>query len=160
MNLIIKIGHSFRYAARGILFCVRHETNMRIHIIVLLPVLFFSQFYNLTKAEFVTLLITCVLVISTEMINTAIEVIIDKVSPKYSALAKVGKDVAAGAVFVTSFMAVIVGVVLFWDIETFKLIWSFMTDDISNLFLLLSYFVVGYLFINSGKRRKIKGKIK
>lgn len=60
------------------------------------------------------------------MMNTAIEVVIDKVSPGYSALAKVGKDVAAGAVFVTAVAAVIIGVILFWDIEKFKIIFEFL----------------------------------
>ena len=60
-----------------------------------------------------------------EMVNTAIEVVIDKVSPQYSALAKVGKDVAAGAVFVSALAAVIVGITLFWDLERFEVIFKY-----------------------------------
>ena len=91
-----RLGNSFKYAARGIRFCVSHEMNMRIHIVATMCVLYLSQFYNFTKEQFILLMITCVVVISAEMMNTAIEVVIDKVSPGYSALAKVGKDVAAG----------------------------------------------------------------
>lgn len=100
--------------------------NMRIHIVATMCVLYLSQFYNFTKEQFILLITTCVTVISAEMMNTAIEVVIDKVSPGYSALAKVGKDVAAGAVFVTAVAAVIIGVILFWDIEKFKIIFEFL----------------------------------
>lgn len=99
---------------------------MRIHIVATMCVLYLSQFYNFTKEQFILLIITCVTVISAEMMNTAIEVVIDKVSPGYSALAKVGKDVAAGAVFVTAVAAVIIGVILFWDIENLRLYLRFL----------------------------------
>lgn len=52
---------------------------MRIHIVATMCVLYLSQFYNFTKEQFILLIITCVTVISAEMMNTAIEVVIDKV---------------------------------------------------------------------------------
>ena len=155
-----RLGNSFKYAAHGIVFCVRHEMNMRIHIVATMCVLYLSQFYNFTKEQFILLIITCVTVISAEMMNTAIEVVIDKVSPGYSALAKVGKDVAAGAVFVTAVAAVIIGVILFWDIEKFKIIFEFFTGDIWNLAMLTAFACLSYLFIAKGKKRNIKGKMK
>lgn len=133
---------------------------MRIHIVATMCVLYLSQFYNFTKEQFILLIITCVTVISAEMMNTAIEVVIDKVSPGYSALAKVGKDVAAGAVFVTAVAAVIIGVILFWDIEKFKIIFEFFTGDIWNLAMLTAFVCLSYLFIAKGKKRNIKGKMK
>ena len=120
---------------------------MRIHIVATMCVLYLSQFYNFTKEQFVLLIITCVTVISAEMMNTAIEVVIDKVSPGYSALAKVGKDVAAGAVFVTA-------------VEKFKIIFEFFTGDIWNLAMLIAFACLSYLFIAKGKKRNIKGKMK
>ena len=78
----------------------------------------------------------------------------------YSALAKVGKDVAAGAVFVTAVAAVIIGVILFWDIEKFKIIFEFFTGDIWNLAMLTAFACLSYLFIAKGKKRNIKGKMK
>lgn len=155
-----RLANSFKYAAHGIVFCVRHEMNMRIHIVATMCVLYLSQFYNFTKEQFILLIITCVTVISAEMMNTAIEVVIDKVSPGYSALAKVGKDVAAGAVFVTAVAAVIIGVILFWDIEKFKIIFEFFTGDIWNLAMLTAFTCLSYLFIAKGKKRNIKGKMK
>ena len=159
MDKLYSLAKSFKYAFNGIRFCVRHEKNMRIHIVATLYVLYFSQFYNFTRAEYILLILTCVIVLSLEMLNTAIEVVIDKVSPEYSALAKVGKDVAAGAVFVSALASVIVGVFLFWDIDTFGIIWGYFTGDIFNLAMLIGISGCAFLFINSAKKRKIKGKI-
>ncbi len=149
---------SFVYARRGISFCISHEKNMRIHITAALGVLYFSAFYEFSAAEAAVLIISCAAVISLEMINTAIEVVIDKVSPEYSALAKVGKDVAAGAVLVTAIASVFIGLVLFWNIERFKIIWLYFTTDITNAAMLLGFVSAGILFINSGKKRKTKLK--
>lgn len=154
-----RLLHSFKYAAHGIAFCVSHEMNMRIHIVATMCVLYLSQFYNFTKEQFILLIITCVVVISAEMMNTAIEVVIDKVSPGYSALAKVGKDVAAGAVFVTAIAAVVIGILLFWDIDRFRIIFEFFTCDIWNFAMLVAFACLSYLFIVKGKKRNIKGKM-
>lgn len=154
-----RLGNSFKYAARGIRFCISHEMNMRIHIVATMCVLYLSQFYNFTKEQFILLIITCVVVISAEMMNTAIEVVIDKVSPGYSALAKVGKDVAAGAVFVTAIAAVIIGITLFWDTEKFVLIFRFFTCDIWNLAMLAAFACLAFMFVAKGKKRNIKGKM-
>lgn len=159
MTLLRKLINSFRYALRGISFCVTHETNMRIHLVAVVFVAFISQFYDLSKEQCILLVLTCLAVICAEMFNTAIEVVIDKVSPGYSALAKVGKDVAAGAVFLSAAASVIVAVILFWDIDRFVLIFRFFAEDIGNLAMLISYIVLSYLFITKGKKRNIKGKI-
>lgn len=155
LNRLYNLKMSFVYAWRGIRFCVTHEKNMRIHIVVACAVLFLSVFYDFSAAEAAILIITCAIVMALEMINTAIEVIIDKVSPQYSALAKVGKDVAAGAVFVAALSAIIVGITMFWDVERFKIIWLFFTSDITNAALLLGFVSAAILFINSGKKRNI-----
>lgn len=154
-----RLAHSFKYAAHGIAFCVSHEMNMRVHIVATMCVLYLAQFYNFTKEQFVLLIITCVVVISAEMMNTAIEVVIDKVSPGYSALAKVGKDVAAGAVFVTAIAAAIIGIILFWDTDRFRIIFEYFTGDVWNMAMLIAFVCLAYLFIAKGKKRNIKGKM-
>lgn len=158
MDKLYNLKNSFKYAFNGISFCVTHEKNMRIHIVAMLYVMFFSLFYDFTVSDYALLVITCALVISTEIINTAIEVVIDKISPDYSPLAKVGKDAAAGAVLVTSIMAVIVGILLFFDLERLKLILDFFISDISNLAFFIASLAIAFLFVNSGKKRKLKGK--
>lgn len=156
----MKLLKSFQYAINGIAFCVRHERNMRIHIVAMLYVAFFSQFYDLMRSEIILLIITCALVMITELVNTSIEVIIDKVSPNYSPLAKISKDIAAGAVLLSAISAVIVGLVLFWDLERFKLIWEYFTSDWSKLVMLIGFSTIAVVFIRSGKKRNIKGKDK
>lgn len=160
MNKFYNIKQSFVYAFRGILFCIRHEKNMRIHICVTFYVMFFSLFYDFSRVEYALLLIVCTIVLSLEMINTAIEVVIDKVSPQYSALAKIGKDVAAGAVFISAGVAVVIGLVMFWDYEKMALILTFLTEDLNNLVMLIGFSMIAIIFIGSGKKRNIKGKVK
>lgn len=150
---------SFKCAYKGITFVIQHERNMRIHLVAALYVAFFSAFYSFSKTEIVLLVITCALVMIFEVLNTSIEVIVDKVSPKYSPLAKVAKDAAAGAVLLSAIMAVIVGIVLFFDIEKIKLILLFFSEW-SNLLLFLGFSAIAVVFITSGKKRNIKGKIK
>ena len=158
MDFFVKLAHSFKYAARGIVFCVSHETNLRIHIVAVIVELFTSQFYDLSRAEVILLILTCLIVIVTEMLNTAIEVVIDKVSPGYSALAKAGKDIAAGAVMISSIAAVIIAIIIFWDIDRFVMIFRFLTQDIWHISMCVASLCVFYLFVTSGKKRKIKGK--
>lgn len=150
---------SFKCAYKGILFVILHERNMRVHLVAAFYVAFFSAFYSFSKAEIAVLVITCALVMILEVINTSIEVVVDKMSPKYSPLAKVAKDTAAGAVLLSAVMAVAVGVVLFWDTEKFKLIFIYFTDW-SNLLFFIGITAIAVVFITSGKKRSIKGKIK
>ena len=150
---------SFKCAFKGIAFVLQHERNMRIHLVAALYIAFFSAFYSFSKSEIILLVITCALVMIFEVLNTSIEVIVDNVSPKYSPLAKVAKDAAAGAVLLSAIMAIIVGVILFFDIEKFKLIWLFFSEW-SNLLLFAGLSAIAVVFIASGKKRNIKGKIK
>lgn len=153
-----KLGMSFVYAFRGIAFTVRHERNMRIHIIATIYVLYFSTYYELTKSELILLVMTCMLVMAFEMLNTAIEVVIDKVSPNYSPLAKIGKDVAAGAVFLSAVMAVIVGLILFGDVERICFILQHIFTNLNSIAILFASMTVSFLFIRSARKRKVKGK--
>lgn len=160
MNRLYNLLKSFKFAIRGITFCTRHEKNMRIHIIATIYVAFFSLFYDFTRSEVILLIMICMLVMAFEVINTSIEVIVDKISPEYSPLAKIAKDVAAGAVLLSACMAAIVGIVLFFDIDRIMLILKFIFTDSSNCALFIGFSLIALIFINSGKKRTIKGKIK
>lgn len=159
MKIHFSLFDSFKCAFKGISFVLRHERNMRIHLVAALYVAFFSAFYNFSRSEIVLLVITCALVMILEVLNTSIEVIVDKVSPKYSPLAKIAKDTAAGAVLLSAVMTVIVGIVLFFDLEKFKLILLFFSEW-SNLLLFTGFSAIAVVFVTSGKKRNIKGKIK
>lgn len=157
MKKKFSLKSSFKCAAKGIIFVIGHERNMRIHIVASLYVAFFTAFYDFSKSEIAVLIITCALVMIFEILNTSIEVLVDKVSPQYSPLAKIAKDVAAGAVLISAIMAAAVGFVLFFDIEKFKLILKFFSDW-SNLTIFLGFSAIGVVFIRTGKQRNLKGK--
>ncbi len=160
MEFFKKLLASFKHAYNGIKFCVQHETNIRIHIVAVIVVMFLSQFYDFSSQDYVLLILTCLAVIVTEMLNTAIEVVIDKISPDYSALAKIGKDIAAGAVFTSAITAIIIAAIMFSDISGLIRLWNYFTGDIFNFAMLIGSLCVFYLFVSSGKKRKIKGKKK
>ena len=153
MNRIKKLGMSFVYATRGIVYCVRHERNIRIHIIALLYILYFSTFYDLTKAEYAVLILTCAVVMSMELINTSIEVVIDKVSPKFNVFAMMGKDIAAGGVLISAIGAVIVGIVLFLDFEKIGIILNYFISVWYRPVILVFSIILAVLFIGNTKKR-------
>jgi diacylglycerol kinase (ATP) len=88
---------------------------MQLHFVMMVLVLLSALMVGMEKRDVVFLLISIVLVIITEMLNTAVETVVDMVTQQYHPLAKLGKDVAAGAVLVASVNAVIVGILLFLD---------------------------------------------
>lgn len=106
---------SFNNAINGVVYAIRTQRNLKIHSIAAVLVLVISLFYDLKKAELVGLFITITLVIFAEMLNTAVEVIVDIIVDEYHPKAKIVKDVAAGAVLVTAFNAVLVGYLIFFD---------------------------------------------
>lgn len=112
---IKKMVDSFNYAIEGIIHAVRTQRNMRIHMVTALLILTLCFFYDLKKVELLIITITITMVITAELINTAIEAAIDATTNYYHPLAKIAKNVAAGAVLVTAVNAVFVGFIIFWD---------------------------------------------
>lgn len=110
-----KVVDSFNYAIDGILYSVRTQRNMRIDMIVALLVLTACFFTDLSKVELLVVTITITMVISAEMINTAVECTVDMSANYYHPLAKIAKNVAAGAVLITAINAFIVGYIVFGD---------------------------------------------
>lgn len=110
-----KLVDSFNYAITGIIYAVRTQRNMRIHMITALLVLTACFFYDLSKFEILLITITITMVIMAEMINTAIECAIDVTANFYHPLAKIAKNTAAGAVLITAINAIIVGYIIFWE---------------------------------------------
>lgn len=106
---------SFNYAVSGIVQALKTEPNMKIHFFIAFLVLFLSLFFNLSRVELMILLLTMAFVIVAEMINTAVEKTIDLITEEYHPLAKIVKDVAAGAVLVAAVISVVVGYLLFFD---------------------------------------------
>lgn len=106
---------SFNYAVSGIILSIKTEKNMLIHYIIAVSVLGLSLFFNFTRVEFLILLFAISLVLTLEMINTAIEKTVDMITKEYHPYARIAKDISAGAVLIASVNAVIVGYLLFFD---------------------------------------------
>ena len=122
---------SFLYAFRGIGYCVKNERNMRIHISAAVCVAAFSFVYGLSPIEYGMLFFVMGFVIVAEMFNTGIEVVINLEMPSYHNLAKIGKDVAAGAVFVAAVTAVFVGLSLFLRFpKLLDTLWAIVTTPL------------------------------
>lgn len=110
---IIGFIKSFKFAKRGIIFCLKNERNMRVHTVVAILIIAFSFIYGLTSVEYAILFITVCFTISAEMLNTAIEALVDLQTSAYADLARIAKDVAAGAVFISAISAIASGLALF-----------------------------------------------
>ena len=158
MNKITGVLKSFYCAIRGIAFCLRHERHFRIHLCATAYALYFASFYDFTRTDYALLILTCASVLSMEIINTSIEVIIDKVSPRYNVFAMIGKDLAAGAVLFSAIASVAIGVFLFWDIGTFVKIFEYFTSDFIKPLILAASFVISLIFIFKAKPRKLGNK--
>ena len=110
-----KLIDSFNYAIDGIIYALRTQKNMRIHFCIAVVVLIGCLFFNLSRIELLMIFFAICLVIVMEMINTAIENAIDLFANHYHPLAKIAKNVAAGAVLIAALNAVLVGYLIFFD---------------------------------------------
>ncbi len=96
-------------AIEGIIYAARTQKHMRRHFISALVVLLAVLLLRVTPLEFTLLVISVSFVLCAELLNTAIEVIVDMVSPEYHPLAGIAKDVAAGGVLIAAIGAVVMG---------------------------------------------------
>jgi len=115
---------SFNAAIEGFLYVIRTQRNMRIHFLLALFVLLFGIYLDFTRTELIMLLLTCSSVLIIEMINTAMEIVMDYVDSSHSVWVKVVKDVTASAVLVASVNAVIVGYFLFFRDNIFSVVFK------------------------------------
>jgi diacylglycerol kinase (ATP) len=99
----------FRAAFEGIVHTFRTQKHMRIHLYVTLIAVLGAMILNLKLREILVLMFIITFVLVAEMFNSAIEATVDLVSDQYHPLAKFAKDISAGAVLITTIMAVIVG---------------------------------------------------
>lgn len=105
---------SFKYALTGILKVIKHEHNFRIHLVAAIIVIVAGFYFQVTTNEWLWLIGAIVSVLSLEMINTAIEKLVDLKEPEYNPKAGLIKDIAAGAVLIASIGALAIGVIIFW----------------------------------------------
>jgi diacylglycerol kinase (ATP) len=139
---------SFNYAISGIIYALKTQRNMRIHAVVAILVLAVSSFFNFSSVELLVILFAIALVIITEMINTAIESVVDLVTEEYHALAKIAKNVAAGAVMIAAVNAVGVGYLIFYRrVDYLTRVFLFKARSSPEYILLISVVLVAFCVI-------------
>lgn len=146
------LGKSFSYAFNGIAYCVKNERNIRIHICVTILVALFAFYYKATAIECAAIFLCIGIVISSEMVNTAIETLVNLESPSYNNLAKIAKDVAAGAVFISATVSTVVALFIFIQPTRFvKALNRIITDPVAIIAFIL-ILILGIFFIFYGPR--------
>lgn len=104
---------SFYHAGEGIYSAFLSERNMKIHVAVMLIVIFSGIYFGISFQEWMICIILFGVVISAEIMNTAIETTVDIAMPEKHPKAKLAKDLSAGAVLVLAFISVIIGLMIF-----------------------------------------------
>jgi diacylglycerol kinase len=104
---------AFRYAFEGIGHTIKTQRSMRIHCVAAALALICSAVLRLSALEWAAIIICIGLVMASEIINTALESLVDLASPELDSRAKIAKDAAAGAVLVFSFVSFFVGLIIF-----------------------------------------------
>jgi diacylglycerol kinase len=106
------ILESFRFAFVGLWYALRTQRNTRIHLSIAAAVVVVGLCLNLSHVQWAVLTLTIGFVLVSEMLNTVAETLVDLISPGYHPLAKVVKDVTAGAVLLTAIVSVVVGLLV------------------------------------------------
>lgn len=105
--------NSFKYAGVGIITAIKSERNIKIHIFFVILVSLMGFILKISKIEWLICLLCFGLVIGMELVNTALEKVVDIASPNKCLLAKEAKDVAAGAVLFVALIAAMIGLIIF-----------------------------------------------
>lgn len=104
---------SFRYAFAGLWYALRTQRNMRVHVLIALIAIVLGIILRISAVEFALVFVAIAGVFIAEMFNTVIELCVDLASPDYHPLAKIAKDVSAGAVLLSAMLSIVIGLFVF-----------------------------------------------
>ncbi|MGM7721080.1 diacylglycerol kinase family protein [uncultured Metabacillus sp.] len=110
-----RFSKSFIFAWSGIIQTLKTERNFQIHVIISILVFIVGFFFEFTLMEWVIILFLIGGMLALELMNTAIEHVVDLVTDEFKPLAKAGKDAAAGAVLVYAILSVIIGIIIMFN---------------------------------------------
>ncbi len=108
-----KLINSFKYAFSGIATAFKSEKNMKIHFIMMMLVIIFGILLKISLNEWLVCIMLFCMVIGSEMINTAVENVVNLAMPTKNEVAKNAKDISAGAVLVFAIGSAIIGLIIF-----------------------------------------------
>lgn len=110
---IKRLRKSFGYAFKGIDDVIKHEPNMKIHVVVAILVVIMAFILKVSIIEWIILVLLIGAVLAAETINTTIENLVDMYTKEYNEKAKVVKDTAAGTVLILAITSAIIGLIIF-----------------------------------------------
>lgn len=147
-----KFFRGFVYAARGLGLAIRNEINFRFHTVMAIYVLFFAYIGNVNTAEFAALCALIGLVLSLELVNSAIESLCDRVTREQDKIIGKVKDLAAGAVLVSAFFASVAGLFIFLQEKVLDTVFSLFIEQPAVLVGFLISIVIALIFIFAIKK--------
>ncbi len=153
----LKIVDSFNYAIEGLIYVLKSQRNMRVHFLFAVLLLLLAIYLNISKIELLILLIAIAFVLFAEMMNTAVEYTIDLASKTVNPVARIVKDVSAGAVLLSAVTGLIVVYIIFFrhlnipfESMVIKIKQSPWHLTFIALILVLSLVIAGKVFSHSG----------
>ena len=149
-------------AIEGILYAAKTQRHLRYHFYSAVAILVLSYILGVGRTDFLIISIAVILVLLSEMINTAIEYVVDMISPEHSEKARVAKDVAAGAVLITAFGAAVLGYIILFPyfsraFEQGIDIAKHSKEEITLIAVILVLIIVVVLNAYSGKGHPLRG---
>jgi diacylglycerol kinase len=114
MERLEQLKKSLQYAFRGLGYVIRHEKNFQNELIVAVMVVIAMVYFDLAKWENVLLFLVIMVTLIMELLNTVMERVVDMLKPSVHPYAKLIKDLMAAAVLVTSILAMVVGIIIFY----------------------------------------------
>ena len=160
MNEYKKLFKSFTYAFKGIGYVIQHERNFRIHlscIIYMFSILTLTDWFKLTRTDYAVLLVVSALVLSLEIVNTAVENSVNLASKEFTEYGRIAKDAAAGAVLIAAIFAVLTGIAILFQPEAFVKMCEYFKENVLMFILFMVSVIPMTLFIfwgNPFKKRK------
>lgn len=148
----------FGYAFRGIAFGVINERNMRFHVSIFIYMMFFLlhyDFFEVSKTQFVILLMMSSLVMAGELFNTGIERAADAATLEKNEFVKIAKDAAAGAVLVLAIFSVAVGIIILYQPSAFTEMFCYFKNNPLYIAVLAVTLILDGIFILSGPKKII-----
>ena len=104
---------SFVYAFRGLWYALRTQRNAKVHVIIAILAIVMGIALRISTVEFAIVFVAITGVFIAEMFNTVFEICVNLASPDYNPLAKIAKDVAAGAVLLNAILSIVIGLLVF-----------------------------------------------
>ena len=151
---------SFVYAFKGVAFGILNERNMRVHFTCLFYMAFFLlryDFFHVTRTQAAILALAAAIVIVAEYINTAVERTVDTASKgEISENARIAKDTAAAAVLISALFSVVVGIIILYQPEAFKLMFSYFASNPLSTLLFATSLVSATIFMFLPPKKYLK----